>query len=268
MKSGGDKIMVFFVPLHGESRKNSIDMKMKKLVLTLLALMLVCGVKAQVKVCMSYDDYKANQWKPYESLTEDKQPDSCRIKYDGQNFIIKTNDKEVNNIIKKDVFLMSVDGQLFINSKMLRDQNNGVLPVNHFLRALPYKGDKLLVVSYHVSLGTVLDLVNIGLDVALIATGHYTFGGIFLATDLLLTNDDLMETHVLFLVDKAPNAKGRYIMTRLNDQYMEELLRSDPITFSKYQGCNKKSVRQSACNILPILADKGLITDYRKHAKK
>ncbi|MBO5626340.1 MAG: hypothetical protein J5953_11195, partial [Prevotella sp.] len=34
--------------------------------------------QAQTKVCMSYDDFKANKWKPYESLTDDKKPDSCR----------------------------------------------------------------------------------------------------------------------------------------------------------------------------------------------
>ncbi len=239
---------------------------MKKMLTMLFALTLVCSVKAQMKVCMTYDEYKANAWKPYESLTDDQQPDSCRISYDGVDFTIKTHDKKINEKIKKDVLLMSIDGQLFINQRHLRDEHGAVLPVNHYLRALPYKGGKLLVVCYHVSLGSILDLVNIGLDVALLATGHYTLGGIFLATDLLLTNESLMETHVLYLMDKDANEKGRYVMTRLNDQFMEQLLRDDPITFSQYQGRNKKGDRQSAANILPILVKKGLIVDY--HHKK
>ena len=181
-------------------------------------------------------------------------------------FKLKTSDKEVNKVIKQDVFMMEIDKQLFVNQRSLRDENGGILPVSNYLRALPYKDNKLLVVSYKVTLGDVLDLVNIGLDIGLLATGHTTWGSIFLATDLLLTNDELMEHHVLYLIDKEPNAKGKYIMTRLNDKFMEKLLRDDPVTYELYYGHQKKSDRQSASNILPILVKKGLIQDY--HHKK
>ena len=220
------------------------------------------SVQAQVKVCMNYADFKVDNWKPYTDLIEGKEPDTCRVKYDGIDFTFKTSDKEVNKVIKHDVFLMSLDKQLFANQRMLRDQDGGILPVNNFLRALPYKGGKLCVVSYKVTMGDVLDLVNIGLDIALLATGHTTWGSIFLATDLLLTNDDLMEHHILYLIDKEPNAKGKILMTRINDQFMEQLLRDDPVTFEQYYGRGKKGNRQSAANILPILVKKGLIEDY------
>lgn len=224
--------------------------------------MVALTTQAQTKFCLSYADYKANQWKPYNDLIPDKEPDSLSVKFDGQEFTLKTSDKEVNKVIKKDVFMMEVDKQLFINQRTLRDQDGVILPVNNYLRALPYKGGKLLVVSYHVTLGDVLDLVNIGLDITLLATGHTTWGSIFLATDLLLVNDNLMQNHVLFLIDKEPNDKGKYIMTRLNDQFMEQLLRDDPVTFQQYYGRQKKGERQSAANILPILVKKGLIQDY------
>ena len=121
---------------------------------------------------------------------------------------------------------------------------------------------KFCVVCYKVTLSDVLDLVNIGLDIALIATGKYTLGSLFLAADLLLTNDDLMENHIVYLLDKGPNAKGKILMTRINDQFMEKLLRDDPVTFEQYYGRNKKGARQSAANILPILVKKGMIQDY------
>ena len=239
---------------------------MKKRIVMMVLVLVSLTSQAQTKFCKSYADYKAGQWKPYEELIPGKEPDSIRIKYDGQDFTLKTSDKEVNKVIKHDVFMMQIDKQLFINQRPLRDEDGGILPVNNFLRALPYQGDKLLVVSYKVTMGDVLDLVNIGLDIALLATGHTTWGSIFLATDLLLTNDDLMEHHVLYLVDKEPNAKGKYIMTRLNDEFMEKLLRDDPVTFEQYFGRKKKGDRQSASNILPILVKKGLIEDY--HHKK
>ena len=93
-------------------------------------------VEAQVKVCMNYDDFKADKWKPYTDLIEGKEPDSCRVKYDGIDFTFKTDDKEVNKVIKQNVFLMSVDNQLFVNQRMLRDEDGNILPVNNYLRAL------------------------------------------------------------------------------------------------------------------------------------
>ena len=144
--------------------------KAKRFFLVALTVMCAITVQAQVKVCMNYDDFKADKWKPYTDLIEGKEPDTCRVKYDGI---------------------------------------------------------------------------------------------IFLATDLLLTNNDLMEHHVLYLIDKEPNAKGKIVMTRINDQFMEQLLRDDPVTFEQYYGRGKKGTRQSAANILPILVKKGLIQDYQ-----
>lgn len=236
---------------------------MKRFRLLLLTLCLAAmSVQAQTKLCMSYADFKAGQWKPYESITEDRKPDSCRVKYDGIEFSIKTDDKEINQKLKKDVFMMSIDNQLFINSRTLRDDDGAVLPISKYTRALPFKDGKLCVVCYKVTLGDVLDVLNVGLDIALLATGHYTMGSLFLAADLLLTNEDLMEHHVLYLLDKEPNAKGKIIMTRMNDQFMEKLLRDDPVTYEKYYGRGKKGTRQSAANILPILVKKGFIQDY------
>lgn len=237
-------------------------MRLHHLLVTVLLCLAALAARAQTQVCMSYADFKAGQWKPYEALTDDRKPDSCWVKYDGMEFKIKTDDKEINKVIKKDVFMMSIDKQLFINSRLLRDDDGGVLPISNYARALPYKDGKLLVVSYHVTMGDFLDVLNIGLDIALLATGHYTMGSLFLAADLLLTNDDLMEHHVLYLLDKEPNQKGKILMTRINDQFMEKLLRDDPLAFEQYYGRQKKASRQSAANILPFLVKKGLIEDY------
>ncbi len=240
-----------------------LDLRMKSVFAMIAAMMAAVSLTAQTKFCESYERYVNNQWKPYEELIPEKEPDTIRVNYDGQDFALKTSDKEVNKVIKKEVFLMSIDGQLFINQRFLRDQNGIILPVNNYLRAIPYKGNKLLVVCYHSS-GSILDLVNIGLDIALIATGHTAWGSVWLATDLLLTNNDLMEKHILYLLDKGPNKKGKYLMTNLDDKFMEQLLRDDPVTYQMYYGRGKKSSRQSASNILPILVKKGLIEDYNR----
>ena len=85
-------------------------MKHVKLLLVLMCLMAL-NAQAQTKFCNSYADYKTNQWKPYEELIPGKEPDSINVKYDGQDFKLRTSDKEVNNVIKKDVFMMTIDKQ-------------------------------------------------------------------------------------------------------------------------------------------------------------
>ena len=62
-----------------------------------------------VATSRSYADYKAGNWKPYEDLIPGKEPDSIRVKYNGQDFTLKTSDKEVNKAIKHDVFMMQIE---------------------------------------------------------------------------------------------------------------------------------------------------------------
>lgn len=47
----------------------------------------------------------------------------------GQDFTLKTSDKEVNKAIKQNVFMMQIDKQLFINQRPLRDEDGGILPI-------------------------------------------------------------------------------------------------------------------------------------------
>ena len=114
-------------------------MKRAQLLMMLVCLMALTA-QAQTMFCTSFADYKAKQWKPYADLIPEKEPDSIRVKFDGQNFILKTADKEVNKFIKQDVFMMQVDNQLFINQRFLRDEDGGILPI------LAKKG---LIQDYH-----------------------------------------------------------------------------------------------------------------------
>ena len=124
--------------------KSVINLSVKRSALVGMMCLMWMTVQAQVKVCMNYADFKTDKWKPYTDLIEGKEPDSCRVKYDGIDFTFKTSDKEVNKVIKQDVFLMNLDKQLFVNQRMLRDEDGNILPVNNYLRALPYKDGKRL----------------------------------------------------------------------------------------------------------------------------
>ena len=76
-----------------------MNMRIKALTFAMLMSLMAIAAQAQTKFCMSYADYKANKWQPYEQLIPGKEPDSIRVKYDGQDFTLKTSDKEVNKVI-------------------------------------------------------------------------------------------------------------------------------------------------------------------------
>lgn len=232
---------------------------MKKILTVFLVCLAALSARAQVKVCMSYDDFVNDRWIPYEELTGDRQPDPCKVKYDGCDYSITSNDRKVNKIIKKEVFIVSIDGQLFINQRNLRDQDGVFLPINNYTRALPYEGGKLCVVCYQGSLGSLLDIVNIGLDIALIASGKTVAGSLWLAADTLLADDSIMDNNVCYLLDKGPNEKGKIVMTDMDLAFMEKLLRDDPVAFEAYRS---RKDRDTAAAVLPILVKKGLIKDY------
>lgn len=217
-------------------------------------------LRSQVKLCMSYDDYIEDRWIPYEQLTDDLQPDHCDVQYNGYDYTITTDNKKIDKRIKKEVFLISIDGQLFINQRTLRDEDGVILPINNFTRALPYgDGKELCVVCYQASGGDLLDVLNIGLDIALIASGSAVAGGLFLAADTLLADSSIMDDNVCYLLDKGPNNRGKIIMTDMNLAFMAKLLRDDPVLFETYRG---RPDRDTAAAVLPILVMKGLIPDY------
>lgn len=62
---------------------------MKKIKLFAMMCLMALTTQAQTKFCTSYADYKANQWKPYTDLIPEKEPDSIRVKYDGQDLPLR-----------------------------------------------------------------------------------------------------------------------------------------------------------------------------------
>ena len=62
-----------------------------------------------------------------------------------------------------------------------------------------------------------------------------------------------------FLVDSGANEKGKTAITRINDDFMDQLLVNDTPLLERYKTVKAKHNRQSAANILPILMEKGLV---------
>jgi hypothetical protein len=60
-------------------------------------------------------------------------------------------------------------------------------------------------------------------------------------------------------VDHDADEKGKIATTRIDDNFMEQLLHNDANLLKKYNAISSKHNRQAAANVLPILMEKGLV---------
>ena len=57
----------------------------------------------------------------------------------------------------------------------------------------------------------------------------------------------------------SADEKGKIATTRIDDNFMEQLLHNDANLLKKYNAISSKHNRQAAANVLPILMEKGLV---------
>lgn len=208
------------------------------------------------KFCMSYADYVAGKWSTIESLTEGRSKQACQIKANDNEFKFKTGDKQADALLKKQAFAISYGGQLYVNCRNLRN-NDIPLEKSGYAQAYKFDGNKLCVTVYHIN-NTAL-MASLGADVAWFFVD--TPARIALsATSLgLAIASPLLNNYRCFVVDSNANEKGRYAVTRMNDEYMTKLLANDTAMLDKYNAVSKKIQRQSAANVLAILVEKNLV---------
>ena len=88
---------------------------MKKLVLMMMVSCLPTMMMAQpAKYCMTYSDYKAHNWNTIESLENGRSEMIPQIKMDESDIKVKSGDKEVDRILKKEVFAITFGKQLYV----------------------------------------------------------------------------------------------------------------------------------------------------------
>lgn len=64
-----------------------------------------------------------------------------------------------------------------------------------------------------------------------------------------------------FLIDGKAEADGCYTATRMDDSFVEQLLKDDDLLLRRYKAVDSRRKRQSAANVLPVLIEKGLIEE-------
>ena len=214
---------------------------MKKLVVMMMVSCLPTMMMAQpAKYCMTYSDYKAHNWNTIESLVNGRSEMIPQIKMDESDIKVKSGDKEVDRILKKEVFAITFGKQLYVNCRNLRCKDI-ILDTQNYVQAYPYAGNKLLIAVYHINNGAFL--MGLGADVASVFTPLGPSIALRSTSTALWLSRKKLDSHRCYLIDTDADGKGRY------DAHM----------LARYNAVSSKRERQSASNVLAVLSEKGLV---------
>lgn len=230
---------------------------MKKLIVMMMVSCLPVMMMAQpAKYCMTYSDYKTHNWNTIESLVNGRSEMIPQIKMDETDYKVKSGDKATDRILKKEVFAISFGKNLYVNCRNLRCKDI-ILDTQQYVQAYPYAGNKLLIAVYHINDGAFL--LGLGADVASIFTPLGPSIALQTASTALWLNRSKLNSYRCYLIDTDANEKGRYAVTRIDDDYMTKLLSDDAHMLARYNAVRSKRERQSASNVLAVLSEKGLV---------
>ena len=232
-------------------------MKKNVFVLALFCFVSMMANAEVAKYCMSYEDFVADNWKSVDELTAGRTKQVCQIKSgDHGVFYFKTGDKQSDKVLKKEAFAVMYGQQLFVNCRNLR--NNVGLETSKYVQAVRYDKDKLCLLAFKTDGVTAVAAFGTA-AVGLFAGNTATRLG-FTSTSIALgiANESLSNLKC-YLLDGTVNQEGKTAITRINDDFMDQLLVNDTPLLERYKAVKAKHNRQSAANILPILMEKGLV---------
>ena len=237
-------------------------MKKNIFVLALFCFLSMMANAEVAKYCMSYEDFVADNWKSLDELTAGRTKQVCQIKSgDHGVYYFKTGDKQSDKLLKKEAFAVMYGQQLFVNCRTLG--NNGALETSKYVQAVRYDKDKLCILAFKTD--GVTAVAAFGTAAAGLFAGNTAARLGFTSSSIALgiANESLSNLKC-YLVDGSVNEKSKTTVTRINDEFMAELLADNAPLLERYNAIKAKHNRQSAANILPILMEKGLVESASK----
>lgn len=202
---------------------------MKKMMAALLCAMACAGMSAQDKYCYTYADYKSGKWEELDTIVVSERSVSWRYWAGDADYKVKTGSKSFDRLLDKKVrIVMLRDSSLYVNCRGLKVEGHSF--GNGFARGYHY-GDKILFEAKRND--------DEGVDQQ--DKGGY-LGAVIGQVD--------RSCYVLDSDDKK--------VVRIDEPYMEKLLRDYPGELRKYR-FEDKSEREKSYLVIRILKKIGLI---------
>ena len=223
---------------------------MKKSRLWMIAAILTfCGnvtIQAQVKYCMTFAEFVADQWQQADNASVEPISAAKRRLVQSSDFHIVSSDNKLSDMLNKKAYAV-MDGQtLYVNCRHYRYQ--GIQFGPGYAYGFRYDGDKLIIANRKIGKGVLMVAGLTGVVPS--APGLIVAYGV---TEIQLADK------VCYLIDSEADKNGKTKIKYVDDQFMKEVLADKEEAKKQYDAAGDKYGRQSAANVIQALLVAGLI---------
>ena len=227
---------------------------MKKIcILFLMSLLMLTSVslKAQCRYCKTYEDYVAGRWQSLDTIYFDQHSKSHQVWWGGSDFTLKTGDKALDKMLKKEVFAVMQADTIYVNCRNLRYEKARF--GNGYSRAIRMGQNDLLFVNRKIGRK---EQMNAGAMAGVFGVLGGAIGG-GIAGGMIAS--DMLKNQVCYVVSGGADKKGHIILQLMDDEEMHEIVKDRDDLHQLYWNEKDESKRRAASNVLPILEKAGLI---------
>lgn len=217
---------------------------MKKLFLLLLvSFPPVMEALAQYKVCYSQEDYVEGKWETVDTLYAVHHGKGHQLWWGGNDFTMKSGDKNLDKAIKKDVFAVMMYDSLYVNCRPLRYEKTRF--GNGYTKGMPIGEHSILIVNRMIGKNAVNHAISMG----------FFFG---IAGGMIAANEN-MKQQVCYVISFGANEKGQVDIRLVDDQMIEMMLKGQDQLLRDYYAEEDADLRMLATHVVPILRRSGLM---------
>ncbi len=216
---------------------------MVRTLMILVALETAVCAFGQVRFCRTYQDFCNDKWECVDSISITHHSKSHQFWWGGNDYKISCKDKDIDNVLKKEAFVVAQDDSLYVNCRNLRYEKCAF--GKGYVMAKRIGNRSLLVVNRLTGRDIVKEQAKAGA----------MFGAIGAAS----AASDNMKQQVCYVISKGADEKGKIEVRLLNDKLMSQMLKDHGPLLAEYYLEDDDGLRILASRVCPLLEKAGLI---------
>ena len=221
-----------------------------RITMTLVILFLTTiAAKAQCRYCSSYENFVNNQWEELDTIYCDSHSKQRQIWWGGNDYAMKTNNKDINKMLKKNAFAVMLGDTLYINCRNLCYEK--MYFGSGYARARRIGDHSLFLVNKIIGIQAQRSLFN--------ASFAFGLAGSYIAAK------KQMDQQVCYVISNGADSKGIINIRLVDDQMIKQMV-SDKALRKEYFSEKEKKKRLLAKHIVPILDKAGLFRQQPESA--
>lgn len=199
-------------------------------------------VNGQCRYCNTYKDFLEDRWQPLDTVYCKSHSKSHQLWWGGNDYTLTTGDKNTDNLLKKDAFVVMQGDSIYINCRNLRYEKTHF--GNGYTKARRIGKRSLLFVNRLIGTEVMNEQVSMGV--------------MFGAIGGMITVSKQNKQQVCYVISKGGDSKGLINIRLIDDDLMKQMIDQHHDLYKEYFEEEDEMKRMLAEHIIPILEKSGL----------